>query len=408
MNSSMIEQYKQEDKQFVCATSPSTKDLVVAETSGCIIRSADGREFLDLIAGIAVCNVGHCNPHVVAAVKEQSGKALHTMVYGKFIVPSQVEVAKLLAQITPGELQTTFFTNSGTEAIEGSLKLARKYTGRKRFVSMERGFHGRTFGSLSVTWREVYRKPFEPLLPEVQFIPFNDLEAAQQALTEEVAAVIVEPIQGEGGVRIPSDDYLPGLRELCDQSGVLMILDEVQTGFGRTGEWFACNIWGVTPDVIVMAKAMGGGLPLGGFISRPQVMATLSDPPLSHLTTFGGNAVSCAAARAAIYYIQRENLLDNARARGEQMMSGLREIQARYPGLIKDVRGRGLLIGLELADQAITERFVAEAYRCGIIMGWTINAEAVVRFAPPLIIYEAEVDRALDILDSCMAAVHTH
>jgi acetylornithine/succinyldiaminopimelate/putrescine aminotransferase len=269
---------------------------------------------------------------------------------------------------------------------------------------MERGFHGRTFGALSVTWREVYRKPFEPLVPDVQFIPFDDLDAARQAITEEVAALIVEPIQGEGGVRIPGDDYLPGLRDLCDRAGALLIADEIQTGFGRTGEWFGCDLWHVTPDVICMAKAMGGGLPLGGFISRPAIMATFSDPPLSHLTTFGGNAVSCAAARAAIRFMMRENLVAKARERGEQLMSGLRAIQGRH-AILKDVRGRGLMIGLEFTSQAVTERFVGEAYQRGVIMGWTINAEAVVRLAPPLVISEAEIDRALDILEASAAAV---
>jgi len=375
----------------------------VESSHGCIIRAADGREFLDLIAGIAVCNVGHCNPEVAAAIKEQADQALHTMVYGKFVVPIQVELAELLAQITPAPLQTSFLTNSGTEAIEGALKLARKYTGRSKFISTERGFHGRTFGALSVTWRELYRKPFEPLLPGVEFIPYDDLEAARTAVTDEVAAIILEPIQGEGGVRVPADDYLPGLRQICDETGALMILDEVQTGFGRTGEWFACDLWNVAPDVICMAKALGGGLPLGAFIGRPEVMATFSDPPLSHLTTFGGNAVSCAAAKAAIKFMQRQDLPAKARLLGRELMDGLRQIQGRHT-IIKDVRGRGLLIGLELADQALTERFVENAYQRGVIMGWTINAQAVVRLAPPLVITQGQIEEALQILEDSVAA----
>jgi acetylornithine/succinyldiaminopimelate/putrescine aminotransferase len=324
------------------------------------------------------------------------------MVFGKFVVPIQVEVGELLAQITPEPLQTSFLTNSGTEAIEGALKLARKYTGRSKIISTERAFHGRTFGALSVTWRELYRKPFEPLLPGVEFIPYNDLGAARAALTEEVAAIILEPIQGEGGVRVPDDDYLPGLRRMCDEAGALMILDEVQTGFGRTGEWFACDHWKVVPDVICMAKALGGGLPLGAFIARPQVMATFSDPPLSHLTTFGGNAVSCAAAKAAIQFMQREELPAKARLLGRELMDGLRQIQNRHI-IIKDVRGRGLLIGLELADQAVTERFVENAYQRGVIMGWTINAQAVVRLAPPLVITQGQIEEALQILEDSVA-----
>ena len=403
MDKHEIQRYKQADHDYLCATAPGEKDIVVESSHGCTIRAADGREFLDLIAGIAVCNVGHCNPEVAAAVKEQVDKALHTMVYGKFVVPIQVEVGELLAEITPAPLRTTFLTNSGTEAIEGALKLARKYTGRSRLISTERGFHGRTFGALSVTWREIYRKPFEPLLPDVHFIPFNDLEAARSAITDEVAAIILEPIQGEGGVRVPDDDYLPGLRKICDDVGALMILDEVQTGFARTGEWFACDLWNVVPDVICMAKAMGGGLPLGGFISRPEVMATFSDPPLSHLTAFGGNAVSCAAAKAAIQFMLREDLPAKARLRGREFMDGLREIQGRHT-IIKDVRGRGLLIGLELANQQVTERFVDHAYDQGVIMGWTINAEAVVRLAPPLVITQGQIEEALQILEESVAA----
>jgi acetylornithine/succinyldiaminopimelate/putrescine aminotransferase len=406
MNQQEIERYKQIDRSFLCATAPGDKDIVVESSHGCTIRAADGREFLDLIAGIAVCNVGHCNPEVAQAIKEQVDKALHTMVYGKFVVPVQAEVAELLAQITPEPLQTTFLTNSGTEAIEGALKLARKFTGRSKIISTERGFHGRTFGALSVTWREVYRKPFEPLLPDVHFIPYNDLEAAREAIDDRTAAIILEPIQGEGGVRVPDDDYLPGLRRICDETGALMILDEVQTGFARTGEWFACDLWKVVPDVICMAKALGGGLPLGGFIGRPEVMATFSDPPLSHLTTFGGNAVSCAAAKASIKFMQREDLPGKARLLGREFMDGLKEIQGRH-SIIKDVRGRGLLIGLELANQELTERFVDDAYERGVIMGWTINAEAVVRLAPPLVITQGQIEEALQILEDSVAAAET-
>jgi acetylornithine/N-succinyldiaminopimelate aminotransferase len=404
MNQESIARYIESDRQYVCPTDPHIKDLVIDHSEGCKIYAADGREFLDLIAGIAVANVGHCNPEVVAAIREQAGKALHTMVYGMYVVPKQVEVAELLAEITPGDLTTTFFTNSGTESIEGALKLARKYTGRSRIITTERGFHGRTFGALSVTWREKYRKPYEPLLPDVHFIPYNDLDAAREAINDETAAIILEPIQGEGGVRIPDADYLPGLREICDQTGALMILDEVQTGFGRTGEWFGCNLWNVTPDVICMAKAMGGGMPVGGFISRAEVMATFSDPPLSHLTTFGGNAVSCAASCAAIKYMMRENLPANAKARGKQFMDGLHAIQDRH-SILKEIRGQGLLIGLEFVDDQSTWGFVDATYDRGLIVGSTINAGGISRIAPPLVITEEEVNRALEIMEEAVTTV---
>ena len=399
-----ISQYIEEDAEYVCQTAPPPKHTVVEEAHGCVTKMADGREYLDLIAGISVNNVGATNPEVAAAVKAQVDKMMHSMVFGVYVVPVQVEVAKLLAEITGPKLQQTFFCNSGTEAIEGALKLARKYTGRKKLITTERGFHGRTFGSLSVTWREVYRKPYEPLLPMVEFIPFNDVEAAERAIDKETAGVIIEPIQSEGGVRVPDDDYLPRLRGLCTERGALLIFDEVQTGFGRTGKWFGGEQWGVWPDVLALGKAIGGGLPMGAFMSSQDIMSTFYKPSKSHITTFGGNAVICAASKAAISFMIRENLPAKAAERGEQFMNGLRALQDRFP-IVKDVRGKGLLIGLELVDPATTEQFVHEAQERGVLMGWSMYAEATVRLAPPLIISAEEVDRGLSILEAALAAV---
>jgi len=326
------------------------------------------------------------------------------MVFGVYVVPVQVDVAKLLAQITGPNLQQTFFANSGTEAIEGALKLARKYTGRKKWITMERGFHGRTFGSLSVTWREVYRKPYEPLVPMVEFIPFSDIKAAEKAIDDETAGVIIEPIQSEGGVRVPDDDYMPALREICTHRGALLIFDEVQTGFGRTGKWFCGEHWGVWPDVLALGKAIGGGLPMGAFMSSREIMSTFYKPSKSHITTFGGNAVVCAASKAAIEFMIREKLPNSAEQRGKQMMEGLRDLQRRF-SFIKDVRGKGLLIGLELDDAARTERFSNEAEDRGVLLGWSMYAEATVRLAPPLIITAEEVDQGLSIIEESLAAV---
>jgi len=396
--------YIEEDAEYICQTAPPPKRKLVEEAHGCTVTMADGTEYLDLIAGISVNSVGATNPEVAAAVKEQVDKLAHAMVFGVYVVPVQVDVAKLLAQITGPNLQQTFFANSGTEAIEGALKLARKYTGRKKWITMERGFHGRTFGSLSVTWREVYRKPYEPLVPMVEFIPFSDIKAAEKAIDDETAGVIIEPIQSEGGVRVPDDEYMPALREICTDRGALLIFDEVQTGFGRTGKWFCGEHWGVWPDVLALGKAIGGGLPMGAFMSSREIMSTFYKPSKSHITTFGGNAVVCAASKAAIEFMIREKLPNSAEQRGNQMMEGLRDLQRRFP-FIKDVRGKGLLIGLELDDAARTERFSNEAEDRGVLLGWSMYAEATVRLAPPLIITAEEVDQGLSIIEESLAAV---
>jgi len=382
--------------------------MVVERSEGCYVYTVDGKEYLDLWAGIAVCNVGHRNAKVVKAVREQLDKSMHLMAFGKYVIPVQVDAARLLAEVTPPELQTVFFTNSGCEGIEGALKTARKYTGRSRIISCERAFHGRTFGALSVTWREHYRRPFEPLLPDIHFIPFNDLEAARGAIDEHTAAIIIEPIQGEGGVRVPDDDYLPGIRKLCDDTGALMILDEVQTGVGRTGKWFGCDHWDVTPDIMVLAKALGGGMPIGAFIGRPEVMDTLCKPMLSHLTTFGGHPVCCAAVKAAIEFTKREHLPARSAERGEQFMAGLRAQQARYPSVIKESRGMGLMIGIELQSKEVMAKFVDEVHKQYLIIGDSINDDVTARLEPPLTITEEQVDEALSRLEMAVRATAQH
>ena len=286
--------------RFVCQTSPEPMGVEVAHAHGCIVVDTHGREYLDLLSGIGVASIGHAHPAVIKAVQDQAARYLHTMVYGEYIQQPQVELARRVAELTPDPLSVTYFTNSGTEAVEGALKTARKYTGRSRFVSFLGSFHGDTLGSVSVGGNPVYRTPFEPLVPGVSFLPFNDPEALA-AIDETVAAVIIEPIQGEGGVQIPDDTFLPALRQRCSAVGTLLIFDEVITGFGRTGKVFACEHWQVTPDMMLLAKALGGGMPLGAFVSTPEIMATLSTaPPLAHVTTFGGHPVCCAAGLAAL------------------------------------------------------------------------------------------------------------
>ena len=324
-----------------------------------------------------------------------------SMCSAKSLIPRQVELARELAKLTPEGLDKIFFTNSGTEAIEGAIKLARRATGRHKIVAFEGAFHGRTCGALSISYRDVYRKPFEPLLPGVTFIPLNDLKAADAAITDEVGMVILEPIQGEGGVHVPSDDFLPGLRKMCSDRGAFLVLDEIQTGFGRTGRFFGCEHWGVTPDIMAVAKALGGGMPLGGFIARPEVMDLLTDPPLAHMTTFGGHPVSCAAALASLNIILRDKLVERSDVLGQEIRARLRELQEKYD-VIVDVRGKGLMIGLEFASPEVTKVIVKKAQDLGLILSWGVYAGGTVRVSPPLTVTDDEVDQALAILEQAI------
>lgn len=385
--------------RYVCQTSLAPLGVTVARARGVSIWDIDGREYLDLLAGMGVANLGHCHPEVIAAVRAQVDRYLHVMVYGEAVQEPQVALARRLAELAPGELSVAYFTNSGAEAVEGALKLARKHTGRGRFVAFSGGYHGDTFGALSVCDSDVYRAPFEPLLADVSFLPFGDT-AALAAIDASVAGAIVEPIQGEGGVRVPPDDFLPALRARCSEVGALLLCDEVMTGLGRTGTWFACQQWDVTPDVLVLAKALGGGLPLGAFVSRPEVMAVLShDPPLAHVTTFGGHPLSCAAGLAALEVAVRERLPERAAAVGAAW-------RVRLAGLIgpvlREVRGRGLLIGLELATADQTQAFCRAAFERQLILNWTLHRDTVVRLAPPLLITEEDSERALAAIASAL------
>ena len=382
--------------RYVCQTSSEPMGVEVERADGCRITDRSGKTYLDFISGIGVANIGHAHPAVVKAVADQAARYLHVMVYGEFIQEPQVRLAKRLAELAPPPLSVTYFTNSGTEANEGALKTAKKFTKRKKIVAFIGGFHGDTHGSLSVTGRAVYQKPFEPLLPHVTFLPFNDLKHLKD-IDRHTAAVIVEPIQGEGGVNIPDDDFLPELRKRCDETGALLIFDEVMTGMGRTGKLFACLHWNVVPDILVLAKALGGGMPLGAFIGRPEIMKTLSeDPPLSHVTTFGGHPVSCAAGLAGLDFLIANKLPERAERLGRYMMDQLKKLSEI--GGVKEVRGKGLLIGFELHNAKITERFVSNCREAGLILGWTLHSDTVIRLAPPLVITESELDRGLDIM----------
>ncbi|MFI5364265.1 MAG: aspartate aminotransferase family protein [Candidatus Binatia bacterium] len=400
MKRSQREDLREAFLRHVCQTSAQPLGIVVARASGTTIWDADGRAYLDLLAGMGVANLGHAHPAVVRAIEEQIASYLHVAVYGELVQRPQVELARRLAETAPGDLSVVYFTNSGTEAVEGALKTARKRTGRTRLIAFDGAFHGDTFGALSVGGNPLYRRPFEPLLPDVEHLPFND-HSALDRIDDSVAGVIVEPVQGEGGVRIPDATFLPVLRERCTRAGALLIADEVITGFGRTGRLFACEHWNVVPDILVLAKALGGGMPLGAFVARPEVMQTLShDPPLAHVTTFGGHPVSCAAGLAALDVLLSQRLAERAARVGRQWVQ---ELESMAGNGLREVRGIGLLIALELDHPEATQRFVRRCFERGLILNWTLHRDTVVRLAPPLTITPDEIARANGIMREAMA-----
>jgi acetylornithine/N-succinyldiaminopimelate aminotransferase len=395
----MSDELKSMFLRHVCQTSAEPLGLVVARARGTKVWDATGREYLDLLAGMGVANVGHAHPAVVSAIEEQIRRYLHVAVYGEMVQAPQVQLAQRLASLTPGDLDVVYFTNSGTEAVEGALKTARKFTGRSRFVAFDGAFHGDTFGSLSVGGNPLYRRPFEPLLSGVEFLPFDD-EAAVQRIDDSVAGVIIEPVQGEGGVRIPGDGFLPALRRRCREVGALLIADEVITGFGRTGKVFACAHWNVVPDIMVLAKALGGGMPLGAFVGRAEVMQTLShDPPLAHVTTFGGHPVCCAAGLASLDLIVKERLPERAARVGAEWLA---QLQAMTGGALRSVRGKGLLMALEFDTPEATRHFVTRCFEQGLILNWTLHRDTVVRLAPPLTITDDEIAHANAIMEAAL------
>lgn len=379
--------------RHVCQTSDGPMALVVRDARGSIVRDAEGREYLDLLAGMGVANVGHAHPEVVSALRSQADRHLHVMVYGEFIQEAQVRLATRLAGLLPPTLSTVYFTSSGAEAVDGALKTARKATGRPRFVAFAGGFHGDTWGALSVGGNPVYRRPFEPLLPDVALLPFDDVDALT-AIDERTAAVIVEPMQAEGGVRIPHPEFLPALRRRCDAVGALLVFDEVVTAFGRTGRLFALEHQRVVPDLLVLAKALGGGLPLGAFVGAPELMATLRhDPPLAHVTTFGGHPLSCAAGLAALEVLLRDRLVERAAALGADLRRRLGVLAGR--GGLAEVRGIGMLVGLEFVDAGACARFARRAWEQRLILNWTLHRDTVVRLSPPLVLTDDEAAEAV-------------
>lgn len=368
---------------------------VEGSAEGWTITDSEGKQFIDCLGGYGMFALGHRNPAVVKAVED----ALHTMpMCGKVLFNRQMaDLAEKLAEITPGELQYSFFVNSGTEAVEGCLKVARLATKRIKFVAAENAFHGKTMGSLTATGRDLYRDPFKPLLDGFTHVPYGDIEAIKNAVDEETAAVILEPIQGEGGIIVPPDGYLHQVKEVCEAKGALLIADEVQTGIGRTGEWFGVNHDGVTPDLMACAKALGGGvMPIGAIIGTPRAWQGLIEAPFLHTSTFGGNQLACAAGIAAIKYIQEEDLLRRGRETGAYFKAGLEKIMQEYPEVIAQVRGRGMMIGIELTKEGAGGMLMSLMIDKKIIMAYTLNNPKVIRIEPPLIMPVEVVDHVLE------------
>ena len=359
--------------------------------SGCRVRDSDGNTYLDLLGGIAVCSVGHCHPRVAAAIADQAFRLMH--VSNLFRIPGQQRLAERLAALSGG--MRSFFCNSGAEAIECALKLARRWAGEHRpgarnFVAAEGGFHGRTLGALAATGQPAKRAPFEPLVPGFSHVPYGDLDALDEALTADVCALLLEPVQGEAGVVVPPPGYLAGARRLCDERGVLLIVDEVQTGLGRTGRFFAYEHEDIRPDVVCLAKPLAGGLPLGACLARPEVAAVFR--PGDHGSTFGGGPLACAAALAVLDVITDEGLVERAGAAGERLWRGLEQVVPVGARL----RGMGLLLGVELPEPG-ARRVAERALERGVIVNDA--TERVVRLAPPLTITDAEIDEGLDVLE---------
>jgi acetylornithine/N-succinyldiaminopimelate aminotransferase len=374
--------------------------LVLVKGAGCRVWDDQGREYLDCLAGLAVCNLGHAHPEIAKAATAQLTQLVH--VSNIYYTTPMVELAEALVELSFAH--RVFFANSGAEVNEGAIKLVRRYSrerfgeGRHRIICMENSFHGRTLGALSATGQSKFWQGFDPLLPGFTFVPFNDLEAVAKAVDETVCAVMLEPIQGEGGVCLPSPDYLPGLRQLCDDKGLLLVLDEIQTGLGRTGKLFAHENYGITPDVMTLAKALAGGLPMGALLATEEVAGAFV--PGTHASTFGAGPVIAAAAKTSLDLLAAPEFLAGVRQRGALLQEKLATFQSRFP-VVREVRGLGLMWGLELAQEGTP--VVAACRERGLLVNCTQGN--VIRLLPPLIITDQELDAALAILAKAFKAV---
>ena len=379
-------------------------DQVEDTAEGCIVKDLAGNEWIDCLGGFGVFNIGHRRKEVIEAAKAQLDK----MPLSSKILLNQpmAELSRKLAEITPEGLQYSFLCNSGTEAVEAALKLARLYTKKKEILYTSNAFHGKTLGSLSVTGRDKYQEPCAPLLPMCTSIPFGDISALLRAIGDDTACFIVEPIQAEGGVYVPDADYLYKAEEICREAEVIFIVDEVQTGFGRTGRMFACEQFGVKPDMMTLAKALGGGvMPIGAVIAKPEIWDVFEDNPLIHSSTFGGNPLACAVALKTIEIIERENLPLKAAGAGSRFIDGLKKLQKKYPDILTAVRGMGLLIGIEFHEEDIANIFISSMLANHILVSFTLNNSKVIRIEPPLDIDDDTIDHVLKCVDEALGDV---
>lgn len=373
-------------------TSNSPRMIEIAKAEGVYLYGPNGEEYMDLVSGFNVSNIGHRNPKVIQAIKDQLEKYLHVTVYGEFVQAPQVEFATDLLAVLPKQFESVYFTNSGAEAVEGSMKVAKRFTGRRQIIAAKKAYHGSTQGALSLIGNEEYHTAYAPLLPEIEFITFNNSDDLS-LITEKTAAVIIEAIQGEAGVRVPDISYMQALRKRCNETGTLLVFDEIQTGFGRTGKLFAFEHYDIVPDILMLAKGIGGGMPLGAFVASKQVMDVIKDNPmLGHITTFGGHPVSCAAAKASLEVI-RENQLVEQVAEKEQLFRTL----LQHPK-IKEIRGKGLMMCLQLETFEQVYNVSNYCAQQGIMIDWYLHCETALRVAPPLTITNDEIEKACKII----------
>ncbi|RZF59535.1 aspartate aminotransferase family protein [Sphingobacterium corticibacterium] len=373
-------------------TSSSPRLFEIVKAEGVYLYGPNGERYLDLVSGFNVSNIGHRHPSVIAAIQQQLEKYLHVTVYGEFVQAPQVKFATELLANLPSSFGSVYLTNSGAEAVEGSMKIAKKYTGRRQIIAAEKAYHGSTQGALSLIGNPAYQEAYAPLLPEIEFIQFNDISSLD-IITNQTAAVIVEAIQGEAGVRVPSTEFMRALRRKCDETGAILVFDEIQTGFGRTGKMFAFEHFGIVPDVLMLAKGIGGGMPLGAFVARKEVMDVIKDNPmLGHITTFGGHPVSCAAALASLQVIQNEKLLDTV-----EIKAALFRKELNHPA-IKEIRGMGLMMCLQLETFEHVYQVSNFCAEHGVMIDWYLHCETALRIAPPLTISETEIKHACEII----------
>ncbi|MDY6855521.1 MAG: aspartate aminotransferase family protein [Thermodesulfobacteriota bacterium] len=387
------------------ASTYSRLPIVITKGKGCKVWDSDGREYIDFVSGLAVCNLGHCHPKIVEAIKEQSNRLIH--ISNLYYTEPQAKLAKLLIENSFAD--KVFFCNSGAEANEAAIKLARKYTketgkdGPPEIITMTNSFHGRTMATVTATGQEKFHKGFEPLLSGFTYVPFNDIQAIEKAINRKTCAILVEPIQGEGGVNCPSDNYLKGLRKVCDTYGILLIFDEVQVGLGRTGTLFAYESYDVKPDIMTLAKGLAGGVPIGAMLARKEFAESFS--PGSHASTFGGNPIATASALANVKTILENGILQNCMEMGKYFFKKLIQMKWQYP-FIKEVRGKGLILGMELESDG--GEIVKECMGRGVLINCTMGK--TLRFLPPLIVTKEEVDKVIrvliDIFSGCTSTTY--